>query len=96
MLHALNYWAGGGFSTLTTGRVYVTASVTSNTFTWDAGFLSTWAAAAVADGNNPAETTRPATITVGSGFSAEAPWALTAAPDSPGPWGGALNPVRQQ
>src|SRR5262249_8273139 len=56
-----------------TGRVFLTASVTGNTFEWDAGFLETWASAYAALGNNPAEDSTPPTVTVGSGFSAEAP-----------------------
>ena len=71
--HGVNYWEAQVDSTSETGRVFLTASVTSNMFEYDSSFLSSWAAASVADGNDPAETSTPPTVTIGSGFSAEAP-----------------------
>lgn len=71
--HGENYWAVTVDSASETGRVYFTASVTQNTFEWDASFLSAWGSAYLADGNNPAQSSTPPTVTVGSGFSAEAP-----------------------
>jgi hypothetical protein len=71
--HGVNYWAAQVGSSSETGRVYFTASVTQNTFEWDSSFLSTWSTASVGDGNNPAQSSVPPTLTIGSGFSAEAP-----------------------
>jgi hypothetical protein len=71
--HDLNYWAGFVASESETGREFLTASVTNNTFEFDSSFLSSWSSSYVADGNNPAESSTPPTMTIGSGFSAEAP-----------------------
>ena len=73
MQHGVNYWGAQVASSSETGRVFFTGSVTQNTFEWDANFLSSWATAYVADGNNPAQSSTPPTVTIGSGFSAEAP-----------------------
>jgi hypothetical protein len=69
--------------------VYFTASVAQNTFEWDAAFLSSWSAAYLADGNDPRESSTPPTVTVGSGFSAEAPGPY-GSPRFPWTVGGAL------
>jgi len=71
--HAVNYWQDQVETTSETGRVFVTASVTNNTFEYDSSFLGSWANAYAADGNNPAQNSTPPTITIGGGFSAEAP-----------------------
>ena len=71
VMHGANYWAATVVTASDTGRVYVTATVTGNTFEFDSSFLSSWATASVADRNNPAENTTPPTITVGSSFTAE-------------------------
>jgi hypothetical protein len=71
--HAVNYWGAQVASSSETGRVYLTASIVRNTFEWDTSFLSSWSSAYVADGNNPAQSSTPPTVTIGSGFSAEAP-----------------------
>jgi hypothetical protein len=71
--HAVNYWEARVGSTSETGRVVLTASVSGNLFEFDAAFLSAWAASCAADGNNPAENSTPPTVTIGSGWSAEAP-----------------------
>jgi hypothetical protein len=71
--HAVNYWEARVLTASETGRVYLTAAVTGNAFVYDASFLSAWAASARACGNNPAQNVAPPTVTVGSGFSAEAP-----------------------
>ncbi len=42
--HAVNYWEGLVVSSSETGREFVTASVTDNTFEFDSSFLSSWAA----------------------------------------------------
>jgi hypothetical protein len=70
--HSVNYWATQVLSTSETGRVLVTGSIVDNTFEFDASFLGSWATASTADGNNPAQSTVPPTVTIGSGFSAEA------------------------
>lgn len=71
--HAVNYWT----STVTTaseeGRVFVSATVVDNTFEWDAAALQAWSAEYVAQGNEPGEVSTPPTITVGGGWSSEAP-----------------------
>ena len=71
--HSIDYWAAEVGSASETGRVFLTAAVISNTFQYDSSFLSSWAAASIADGNDPAQITTPPTVTIGSGFSAEAP-----------------------
>jgi len=76
--HGIDYWTAQVGTASETGRVFLTAAVSGNTFEYDSSFLSSWAAASIADGNDPAEITTPPTVTIGSGFSAEAP----------GPYGG--------
>jgi hypothetical protein len=71
--HSEDYWGAEIGSTSLTGRVFITANVIDNTFKFDTAFLIAWAGDYVADGNNPAESSTPPTITIGSGFSAEAP-----------------------
>ena len=71
--HSDDYWGAQIGTTSLTGRVFVTATVTGNTFDFDSAFLSSWAINYVADGNNPSDSSTPPTITIGSGFSAEAP-----------------------
>jgi hypothetical protein len=71
--HGINYWQSQIETPSETGRVFLTAAVTNNTFEFDSSFLSSWATAYVTDRNNPAENSTPPTITIGSGFSAEAP-----------------------
>ena len=71
--HAANYWGTTVFSASETGRVFLTASVTGNTFEFDTSFLASWATAYLADGNEPGQNSTPPTITIGDGFSAEAP-----------------------
>jgi hypothetical protein len=71
--HAVNYWEAQIGSTSETGRVFLTAAVTSNTFNYDSSFLTSWAASSAAEGNNPAQNSMPPTVTIGSGFSAEPP-----------------------
>jgi hypothetical protein len=71
--HTVNYWEGLITSSSETGREFLTASVTENTFEFDSSFLSSWASSYVADRNNPAQSSTPPTVTIGSGFSAEAP-----------------------
>ena len=73
VMHGANYWEATVVTTSETGRVFVTATVTGNTFEFDSSFLSSWATAAVADRNNPAETTTPPTITVGAGSPQKGP-----------------------
>ena len=54
--HGANYWGSvPSASASETGRVFLTASVIDNTFEFDSSFLSSWAAAYVADGNDPPE-----------------------------------------
>jgi hypothetical protein len=71
--HGANYWTAQVGSTSETGRVFLTSWVTGNVFEFDASFLGTWAASYVADGNDPAGNSTPPTVTIGSGWSAEAP-----------------------
>jgi hypothetical protein len=69
--HGVNYWESRVTSASETGRVFVTASVTGNTFEWDSDFLENWASEYAALGNNPAEDSAPPALTIGSGWSAE-------------------------
>ena len=71
--HGINYWQALVGTTSDTGRVFLSAAVLNNVFEFDASFLSSWADAYVANGNNPAQSSTPPTITIGSGFSAEPP-----------------------
>jgi hypothetical protein len=71
--HGVNYWESRVTSASVTGRVFVTATVVQNTFEWDSGFLQGWASASAAAGNNPDEDSTPPTVTIGSGWSAQAP-----------------------
>ncbi len=71
--HGVNYWTSTVGTAGDTGREYVTASITENTFVWDASFLQAWQNPYVAQGNDPAQSSTPPTITIGSGWSSEAP-----------------------
>lgn len=71
--HGVNYWTSTVGTASDTGRVYVTAAVTGNTFVWDASFLQAWQSQYAAQGNDPAQSSTPPTITIGSGWSSEAP-----------------------
>jgi hypothetical protein len=71
--HGINFQTGQIETAAETGRVFLTAAVIDNTFEFDSSFLNSWANAYVADGNNPAQSSTPPTITIGSGFSAAAP-----------------------
>ena len=71
--HSVNYWASMVGSTSLDGRVYLTASITGNTFQFDASYLQQWATQYSALGNDPAGVSTPPTITLGSGWSAEPP-----------------------
>ena len=53
--------------------MFVTAAVTDNTFQYDSAFLSWWSTSYPSFGNNPAQTSAPPPVTVGSGWSIEAP-----------------------
>jgi hypothetical protein len=71
--HYINYWASTVNSTSLTGRVFVTATVTGNTFEWYSSFLQAWATQYAAQGNDPSDPSTPPTLTLGSGWSSEAP-----------------------
>src|SRR5262249_30617521 len=88
--HTVNYWESRVTSASESGRVFVTASVTGNTFVFDSGFLAAWASAYAALGNNPAEDSTPPTLTIGSGWSAEPPGPY-GSPRFPWTVGGALS-----
>ena len=75
--HWVNYWQANVESSSETGRVFVTASVESNLFQYDSAFLSSWSADEEAFGNSVAETSEPPPLTIGSGWS----------PQAPGPYG---------
>ncbi len=75
--HAVNYWQALVVSSSETGRVFVTASVESNVFEYDSSFLSAWSASYLSFGNDPAGSSTPPTVTIGSGWS----------PQAPGPYG---------
>ena len=49
VMHGVNYWGAMVGTDSETGRVFVTATVTGNTFEFDSSFLSSWAAASAAD-----------------------------------------------
>ena len=51
--HGANYWEAYVVTASETGRVFLTATVNDNTFEFDSSFLSTWAAAYVADRKQP-------------------------------------------
>jgi hypothetical protein len=71
--HYVNYWEALVESSSETGRVFVTASVTDNVFEYDSAFQSAWSASYASFGNNPAESSAPPPVTIGSGWSQEAP-----------------------
>jgi hypothetical protein len=71
--HSVNYWGAQVGSTSETGRVFLTATVSGNTFRYHSSFLGSWANASAEQGNNPDQTTVPPTVTIGSGFTAEPP-----------------------
>ena len=81
VVHGENYWNAVVGSSSDTGLVFDTAAVVGNVFEQDQSWLSSWASAYLADGNNPTvdgigESTIPPTITVGSGFTAECAGAI--------------------
>ena len=51
--HNVNYWASQVTSTSLTGRVFVSATVTGNTFEFDSAFLQAWASAVRRRGQRP-------------------------------------------
>jgi hypothetical protein len=76
--HFISYYSAQHETALSTGRVYQTASVLQNTFTWDSSLLSgsgSWASAFASDlsqynlGNDPSESASPPTITIGQNLS---------------------------
>ena len=72
--HWVNYWEALVESNSETGRVFVTATVEKNVFEYDDAFLSSWSIAYTTNyGNNAAETSAPPPLSIGSGWSAEAP-----------------------
>jgi hypothetical protein len=75
--HWVDYWRAKVESSSETGRVYVTASVTGNVFEYDSAFLSAWSADYQSFGNNAAQSSTPPPVTIGSGWS----------PQAPGPYG---------
>ena len=72
-LHWLNYWEVQVGTNSETGRVFLTATVSDNVFTFDSAFLSWWSGASPSFGNNPAQPSTPPPVTIGSGWSIEAP-----------------------
>src|SRR5262249_59825203 len=71
--HGVNYGTSTVTSTSMAGRVFVTAAVIGNTFEWDSAFLQGWASQYAAQGNDPSEPSTLPALTVGSGWSSEAP-----------------------
>ena len=84
VLHDVNYWEAVVETDSESGRVFLTASVTSNVFQYDSAFLSAWSAAYASFGNNPAQASTPPPVTIGSAWSPQAP-GPTAGRDFPGP-----------
>ncbi len=88
--HTVNYWASQVISPSETGRVFLTATVTGNTFEYDSAFLQAWARAVRRRrATTPRESSTPPTITIGSGWSSEAPGPY-AGPRFPWTVGGAM------
>ena len=80
--HQMYYYNGPPYvkTVSTTGRVFVTATVTGNEFEWDQTFLNSWENTYYASDGNllpvagaPSESELLPTITVGSGWSPMAP-----------------------
>jgi len=71
--HWVNYWEALVESSSETGRVFVTATVDDNVIEYDAALLSSWSTDYPAFGDNPAQTSMPPPLTIGSGWSAQAP-----------------------
>ena len=69
----MDYWQAKIESSSETGRVFVTASVAGNLFEYDSAFLSSWSTDSPAFGNNSAQTSAPPPLTIGSGWSPQAP-----------------------
>ncbi len=72
-LHWLNYWEARVGTNSETGRVFLTATVSDNVFTYDSAFLNWWSGTSPSFGNNPAQPSTPPPVTIGSGWSIEAP-----------------------
>ncbi len=87
--HTVNYWTSTVTSASEEGRVFVTAAVTGNTFEWDSSFLQAWSSQYVAQGNDPSQSSTPPTLTLGAGWSSEAPGPI-AGPRFPWTVGGAM------
>jgi Fibronectin type III domain len=94
----VNHYINSGSGLITSaslfGRVYVTATIVGNTFEWDTNFLNAWDQVPNNPyqkwGNEVGENPTPPTVTIGSGFSADAP-GIIAGPRYPWTVGGALN-----
>ena len=71
--HSLNYWGAVVGTASETGRVFVTASVTRNTFQYDPELPQLVGGCLCCRRQRPGGTLTPPTITIGAGFSAEAP-----------------------
>ncbi|MGO9596466.1 MAG: hypothetical protein ACLP7Q_00415 [Isosphaeraceae bacterium] len=74
--HFISYYSAQNETALSTGRVYLTASVLQNTFTWNSSLLTgskSWAPAFTSDlsGNDPVESSSPPTITIGENLSVD-------------------------
>ncbi|HKM52585.1 MAG TPA: hypothetical protein VJY33_04185, partial [Isosphaeraceae bacterium] len=76
--HFISYYSAQNETALSVGRVYLTASVLQNTFTWNSSLLTgskSWASAFASDlsqyglGNDPVESSSPPTITIGENLS---------------------------
>lgn len=87
--HNVDYWTSTVWSASVEGRVFVTANITGNTFEFDSAFLQSWASRYVAQGNDPSQTSTPPPLTLGAGWSSEAPGPI-AGPRFPWTVGGAM------
>lgn len=87
--HTEDYWTSTITSTSLDGRVYLTATITGNTFEYDASFLQAWATQYAALGNDPSQSSMPPTISLGTGASPDAPGPY-ASPRFPWTVGGAM------
>jgi hypothetical protein len=87
--HQVDYWTSTVTSASEEGRVFVTATVKDNTFEFDSAFLQAWSSEYVAQGNDPSQSSTPPTITLGAGWSSEAPGPY-ASPRFPWTVGGAM------
>ena len=96
--HWLDYWQAKVESSSETGRVFVTASVVGNVFQYDSAFLSSWSADYPAFGNNAAQTSTPPPLSIGSGWSPQAPGPYgtpTVSLDRSGPPSPSTGPIRR-